>query len=401
MQAGRFAGLLHRHPLAVIVIAQLFATSLWFSVNGVGLSLQQELGWTATEIGWLTMATQLGFITGTLVAAATGLADRVRASRLFMVSALLGALVNAGFILLAGVWEMALVVRFVVGLCLAGVYPLGMKLVISWTPQHKGWALSWLLGMLTLGTALPHLLRGVTLDLVWPVPMMLASVLAVAAAWMIARLGDGPHLPPPGRTPGLGKGFRALGGRDFRAVAGGYFGHCWELYAFWTLVPLLVAHELTRLDAPAGLVPWLAFAVIGLGAVGCVWGGRLSRRLGSLRVARVALATSGLVCLLYPLLAGLAPWLLLGLLALWGLTVIADSPQFSALAAESAPQDAVGSALSVMNAIGFALTLPSILVTAWLWDDLGLWVVWLLLPGPALGLWALSRLSGPRGAGRG
>lgn len=400
MQSGHYVGLLRRHPLAAIVIAQLFATSLWFSVNGVGLSLQQELGWTATEIGWLTMATQLGFIAGTLVTAATGLADRVRASHLFMVSALLGALVNAGFILLAGVWELALAVRFVVGLCLAGVYPLGMKLVISWTPQHKGWALSWLLGMLTLGTALPHLLRGVTLDLAWPVPMMLASVLAVAAAGMIARLGDGPHLPPAGRTPGLGKGFRALGGRDFRAVAGGYFGHCWELYAFWTLVPLLVAHELARLDAPAGLVPWLAFAVIGLGAVGCVWGGRLSRRLGSLRVARVALATSGLVCLLYPLLAGLAPWLLLGLLALWGLTVIADSPQFSALAAESAPPDAVGSALSVMNAIGFALTLPSILVTAWLWDDLGLWVLWLLLPGPALGLWALSRLSGPRGAGR-
>ena len=228
--------------------------------------------------------------------------------------------------------------------------------------------------------------------------MLLASGLALLAALMILRLGDGPHLPPPGRTPGLGKGFHALARRDFRAVAGGYFGHCWELYAFWTLVPLLVARELARMEADAALIPWLAFGVIALGLAGCVWGGRLSRGLGSLRVARVALATSGLACLLYPLLAGQSPWLLFGLLALWGLTVIADSPQFSALAADSAPEDAVGSALSVMNAIGFALTLPGIWLTGWLWADGGVWVLWLLLPGPLLGLWALARLSAPHRA---
>ena len=146
------ADMIRRHPLAVIVVAQLFGTSLWFSVNGVGLSLQQALGWSPAEIGWLTMATQLGFITGTLAVAATGLADRFRASRVFAISALFGAGLNAIFILLAGVWELALLTRFLVGLALAGVYPLGMKLVIGWTPQYKGWALSWLLGMLTLGT---------------------------------------------------------------------------------------------------------------------------------------------------------------------------------------------------------------------------------------------------------
>lgn len=392
------ADMIRRHPLAVIVVAQLFGTSLWFSVNGVGLSLQQALGWSPAEIGWLTMATQLGFITGTLAVAATGLADRFRASRVFAISALFGAGLNAVFILLAGVWELALLTRFLVGLALAGVYPLGMKLVIGWTPQYKGWALSWLLGMLTLGTALPHLLRGATLDFPWAVPVLLASGLALLAALMILRLGDGPHLPPPGSTPGLGKGFHALARRDFRAVAGGYFGHCWELYAFWTLVPLLVARELARMEADAALIPWLAFGVIALGLAGCVWGGRLSRGLGSLRVARVALATSGLACLLYPLLAGQSPWLLFGLLALWGLTVIADSPQFSALAADSAPEDAVGSALSVMNAIGFALTLPGIWLTGWLWADGGVWVLWLLLPGPLLGLWALARLSAPHRA---
>lgn len=387
---------LRRHPLVVVVLAQLFGTSLWFSVNGVGLSLERALDWTSVEIGWLTMATQFGFITGTLVIAATGLADQIRASHLFAISAALGAGANAAFVLVAGVWELALTARVLTGLCLAGVYPLGMKLVIGWTPQYKGWALSWLLGMLTLGTALPHLLRGVTLDLTWPVPVLLASTLALLAALVVARLGDGPHLPPAGRTPGLGKGFRALRLREFRAVAGGYFGHCWELYAFWTLVPLLASRELGRLAMDEGLVPWVAFGVIGLGLAGCVWGGRLSRHLGSLRVARLALALSGLACLLYPLFADAHAWLLLGLMAVWGLAVIADSPQFSALAADSAPRDGVGSALSVMNAIGFALTLPSILLTAWLWHDLGVWVLWLLLPGPLLGLWSLARLSGPK-----
>jgi MFS family permease len=382
-----------RHPLLLIVVAQLFGTSLWFSVNGVGLALSRDLGLTEADLGRLTLIVQAGFIVGTLFIASTGLADRFRASRIFAAACLAGALTNAGFVLAAPHPPLDLLLRFLTGLCLAGIYPLGMKLVIGWTPKHTGAALAWLVGMLTLGTALPHLLRGSTLGLPWQWSLLGASGLALVGGGMILALGDGPHLPASSGRARLKEGLSALRVPRFRAVAGGYFGHCWELYAFWTLTPFLVTREIQRLTAAPGLVSWLSFGVIALGLAGCVGGGILSRRLGSLWVARRALIASGLTCLAYPLLTWAPPALLLVLQAFWGLTVIADSPQFSALAAETAPRDRIGSTLAVMNAVGFALTIPAISLTTSLWQWQGAWVLWWLLPGPILGLWALRRLT--------
>ncbi|MCE8032389.1 MFS transporter [Billgrantia tianxiuensis] len=384
-----------RHPLAVIVLAQLCGTSLWFSVNGVGLSLSRDLGFSEVDLGRLTLAVQAGFICGTLFIATTGLADRFRASRIFALSCLAGALVNAGFVLAAQHMPLAMLLRFCTGLCLAGIYPLGMKLVIGWTPRHTGAALAWLVGMLTLGTALPHLLRGSTLGMPWEWPLLGASLLALLGGAAIHRLGDGPHLPPPSGKARLTDGLAALGEGRFRAVAGGYFGHCWELYAFWMLTPFLVYREIERLAASTDLVAWLSFGVIALGLAGCVGGGLVSRHLGSLWVSRWALAASGTICLVYPLFAWAPPGLLLALLFLWGLTVIADSPQFSALAAATAPRERIGSTLAVMNAVGFALTIPAISLTTTLWALQDVWVLWWLLPGPILGLWSLRGLTDP------
>ncbi|TVM06733.1 MAG: MFS transporter [Halomonas sp.] len=385
--------MLKRHPLITIVIAQLFGTSLWFSVNGVGTALQQSAGLSGADLGLLTMAVQAGFISGTLVIATSGLADRLLASQLFAMAAVCGAIINAAFIVSLESLTGAILLRFMTGLCLAGIYPLGMKLVVSWTPQQAGAALGWLVGMLTLGTASPHLLRGVTLHMPWQTPLLLSSLLALMAAAMIYRLGVGPHLPPTAAGGRPWAGLAAFRRRDFRAAALGYFGHCWELYAFWTLTPFLVARELARLDAPTTGIAWLSFAVIAIGMPGCVLAGRASQRFGSARVAFVALATSGALCLFYPWLGSAPPLILLALLLLWGFSVIADSAQFSALASVSAPSDRLGAALAMMNAIGFSLTLPAIALVTSLWSTQGLTVIWWLLPGPLLGLLAMRRLT--------
>lgn len=381
------------HPVALIVLAQLFGTSLWFSANSAAGDLMRHWGISAADIGTLTNAVQLGFIVGTLAFSISGLADRFPASRIFAICAVLGALANAGFALLATGLDSGLPLRFVVGVCLAGVYPLGMKLVVSWVPEQAGKALAWLVGMLTLGTALPHGIRLAGAGASWQATILVSSGLALVAAALILRLGDGPHLKrrhdaPPLR---LGQVFHSFTIPAFRASAFGYFGHMWELYAFWTLTPaLIVTAGLAQPATPQ--LSGLAFAVVAIGGLGCVLGGSLSQRLGSARVAALALLLSALCCALFPLAVDLPPWAIIGLLLLWGASVVADSPHFSALSARACPPEIVGSALAFQNAIGFAITMLSIqLGSRWI-ADWGSQIAWLLLPGPLLGLVGLFPL---------
>lgn len=383
-------------PVSIIAAAQLLGTSLWFSANSAIDDLTLKWQISATDVGWLTNAVQSGFILGTLTIALGGIADRYRASNIFILSACAGALFNACFAWVADGLHSALFYRFLVGISLAGIYPMGMKLVVSWAPDRAGAALAQLVAMLTLGTALPHGLREIGGDFPWQIIISASSLLALVSALLIFQLGDGPHLRQ--LTQNNSKEFRRTGlarpavleafrAPRFRAAAWGYFGHMWELYAFWAVVPLLISNTTLAQQYPQLGVSGLSFCIIGVGAVGCLLGGLLSRTIGSSRVAVGALASSGCCALIFVLVWDtLSPTWLFILLLLWGSTVIADSPQFSAMSAKACPPELVGAALSIQNSFGFAITIISIAGVSTLFELTGPESVWILLPGPALGL---------------
>lgn len=378
-----------RRILPVIVLSQLAGTSLWFAGNAVIPDLQRRAGLPAGALGDITTAVQLGFICGTFVFAYLAISDRWSPRRVFLASALLGASCNAATVVIEPRLAPLLALRFMTGMFLAGIYPVGMKIASGWFASDLGRALGFLVGALVLGTAAPHLIGR---NLPWETVMVTVSAVAAGGGvLMYVCVPDGPHLRPGTRfdAGAIATMFRS---RDFRASSFGYFGHMWELYALWAFLPVYLGAYF-KADADVATIPSWCFAVIGVGAVGCVVGGILSLRLGSARVAFAQLAASGLCCLVSPLAFLLPAPGLLVFLIVWGMAVVGDSPQFSALNARYAPKALVGSALTIVNCIGFAVTVVSIQILQRAVPSLTpQFLFLLLLPGPLFGLWALLPL---------
>jgi MFS family permease len=379
--------------LPIIVLSQLAGTSLWFAGNAVLPDLQARLGLPDRAIGDMTSAVQLGFIAGTLIFALLAVSDRYSPRAIFLSCALLGAGCNASAYVAGGSMPLLLTGRFATGFFLAGIYPVGMKIASGWYKHDLGKALGFLVGALVLGTALPHLIRGLDQSLHWETVMLSVSVIAVAGGvLMYALVPDGPFLVPGAKFDprALLAIFRSPG---FRASSFGYFGHMWELYAFWAFVPPLLAAYTAGGGQLGFNTSLIAFAVIAAGAAGCVFGGLLSLQIGSSRVAFAQLTASGICCLLSPLAFLAAPALFIAFLLFWGVVVVGDSPQFSALNARYAPSDQVGSALTIANSIGFGISIVSIqLLNQAAAAIPAQYLFLLLIPGPIFGLLALRPL---------
>lgn len=382
--------------LALVILAQVLAMGLWFSGTAAGPSMAREAGVDATFLAWLTGAVQLGFVAGTLVSAAFALADRMDPRQLLAASAWIGAAANGAITVLPPGDPVVLVLRFVTGMTMAGIYPTGMKIAAGWARQGDGGLmLGLLVGGLVVGSASPHLVNAFG-GVDWHQVIRAASGFAVVAAFLMrwVRLGPGHAMAPPFRWDMALTLFR---NRGARLATAGYLGHMWELYAMWAWIGVYLAASFALWggDAtPAWLAPAATFAVMAVGGLGSVAAGLLADRLGRCRVTIWAMAISGACCLLAGPVFGLHPALVTLLGLVWGTTVVADSAQFSASVAELSEPGLRGTMLTVQTALGFALTLVTIHLLPLAVAHLG-WgggAFAFLAIGPALGCLAMARL---------
>lgn len=368
----------------------------WFSASAVAPALARAWHLSAFGTAGLTVSVQLGFVAGALLSAILTLSDIWSARRLVAGASLGAALATVGVALSSGPAS-GLVFRFLTGAALAGVYPPGMKIAAGWFREARGWAIGILVGALTLGSAVPHLVRwAVSADMWRGVVLVAAASALLGGALVLLVPHDGPFAAP---SPPFSWSAapRILRDRGVLLANLGYLGHMWELYAVWTWVPAFVAaSETARLHGtgvPTTTAALVTFAVVGIGAIGCWLGGRYADRLGRTVVTSASMIVSGICCLTVGLVFGRPLWLLVPLLLIWGISVVADSAQFSTAVSELAPADYVGTALTMQTSMGFLLTTITISLLPMAASATGWrWAMSVLAVGPVFGVWAMMRL---------
>lgn len=373
-----------RLKLLVIVIAQFFCTSVWFAGNAILQDLGREKGLSADFLLYLVSAVQIGFISGTLIFALSGITDRFSPSRIFFYSSIVAAVFNLGLSAHSVGENGILFSRFFVGFFLSGIYPVGMKIAADHFENGLGKSLGFLVGGLVLGTAFPHFIKSLSISLQWEFVVYVSSGLCVLGGltlYLIVK--DGPFRKPAGKLqlPDFKKIFQIS---SLRKAILGYWGHMWELYTFWTFIPLLI---LQKTSWSFNSISLYSFWVIATGALSCAVFGLLSRKIPLEKLASLALLISGFCCLLFPVFFVFASnELFIGYLVVWGFFVVADSPMFSGLVAMSAPASTRGSTIIFVNSIGFLITVISIQFTGYLLTQLPfIWVWPILVIGPLIG----------------
>ena len=381
-----------KRVLPIIVFSQFCCTSIWFAGNSVMSDLVSNYQLNHLALGHLTSAVQFGFILGTFLFALLAITDRFSPSKVFFISALIAALFNLGIIYKANTLQSLLVFRFLTGFFLAGIYPVGMKIASDYYKEGLGKSLGFLVGALVVGTAFPHLLNGFNTFISWKLLILVTSILSIIGGVLIWLLvPNGPYQKTIQKLD-ISIFYKIFKLKEFRNSAFGYFGHMWELYTFWAFTPMLLITYTTTHPNSNFNVPLLTFLIIGFGGLSCILSGFVSQYFGVKKTARMLLLLSCLCCLISPLFfLTNSEFIFIGFLFFWGMVVVADSPLFSTLVAQNVPSQQKGTALTIVNSIGFAITIISLQLLNSLKDNFNNQYLFMLLAiGPIFGLIALS-----------
>lgn len=378
--------------LPLIILSQFLCTSLWFAGNSIITDLITTYQLNSNALSYITSSVQLGFIMGTLSFALLSISDLYAPSKIFFISALVGAIFNLVILIPANNLYSLLIFRFLTGFCLAGIYPIGMKIAADYFDKSLGKSLGYLVGALVLGTAFPHFLKLISNDYPWQYVIIATSTLAILGGLLILIfVPKGPYYKR-NNTPNFSKAFLIFKNRKFRQAAIGYFGHMWELYTFWTFVPIiLITYNQTHPENHLS-IPLYSFIIIGSGSLACVLSGYLSEYIGLKKTATYFLIASCICCLVAPFTFYAKPLTFISFLIFWGWVVIADSPIFSTLVAKNTEPQTKGTALTIVNCIGFSITIVSIQILSYMHSNSTSNFIFLILAiGPIIGISGLLK----------